>query len=113
MDHDARSLMVRIAEIEVDPLRIDEYTRILAEEIDASLTLEPGVIALDAVALKDQPNHIRLLEVYASQQAYEAHLQSAHFIKYKTLTTDMVLALRLLDVQPIRMRGITDDASTT
>jgi quinol monooxygenase YgiN len=48
------------------------------------------VLMLHAVSVKGAPEKIRILEVYASRQAYEAHIQTAHFLKYKTLTTGMV-----------------------
>lgn len=93
--------LVRIAELEIDPAYLAEYRALLEEEIRASLMLEPGVLMLHAVALKDRPDCIRLMEVYADRAAYEAHLQTPHFLKYKTGTADMVRDLRLLDVEPI------------
>ena len=94
-------LMVRIAELEIDPAQLDAYKAILAEEQEASVRLEPGVLMLHSVALADSPTSIRLLEVYASRSAYEAHIQSPHFVKYKTSTETMVKSLRLVDATPI------------
>ena len=93
--------MVRIAEIEVDPDQLEAYKAILAEEQAASVRLEPGVLMLHSVSLKEAPTHIRLLEVYASQSAYEAHLKAPHFIKYKTATATMVKSLKLIPASPI------------
>ncbi len=39
-------MMVRIAELEIDPITIDEYINILKEEAEASVRLEPGVICI-------------------------------------------------------------------
>ena len=50
-----------------------------------------------AVARKDQPNLITILETYASQDAYKAHIASPHFQKYKQGTAKMVKSLKLLD----------------
>src|SRR3954470_7112958 len=86
-------LMVRIAEIDVDPAQLDAYKAILAEEQEASVRLEPGVLMLHSMAIADQPTQIRLLEVYASRAAYEAHLKAPHFVKYKTSTEKMVKSL--------------------
>ncbi len=93
--------MVRIAELEIDPAQIDAYAAILAEEQEASVRLEPGVLMLHSVALADRPTHVRLLEVYASRAAYEAHLKAPHFIKYKTSTEKMVRSLKLIETTPI------------
>ena len=50
---------------------------------------------------RSNPGRIRILEVYASQQDYETHLQTPHFLKYKTLTADMVKSLNLIEVDPV------------
>jgi quinol monooxygenase YgiN len=94
-------LMVRIAEVNIDPAQLEVYKVFLAEEQEASVRLEPGVLMLHSVALKSAPNHIRLLEVYASRAAYQAHLKTPHFIKYKTSTEKMVKSLRLIETTPI------------
>lgn len=47
--------VVRMAEIEIDPTQLDAYRRLLAEEIEASVSLEIGVLALNAVAIKGSP----------------------------------------------------------
>lgn len=95
--------LVRIAELEIDPVHLEAYKALLAEEQEVSVRNEPGVLMLHSVALADQPTHIRLLEVYADQQAYEAHLQSPHFLKYKTGTASMVKSLILRETVPIRL----------
>jgi len=57
MDH---KRVVRMAELEIDPAHLDDYRRLLIEEIEASVRLEDGVLALNAVALKDSPEKIRI-----------------------------------------------------
>jgi quinol monooxygenase YgiN len=96
--------IVRIAELEIDPVLLDAYRALLAEEIEASVDKEPGVLMLHAVAEKERPDQIRILEVYANREAYEAHLETPHFLKYKTGTAGMVKSLRLVDVDPVMMR---------
>ena len=75
--------IVRIAEIEVNPEQVDVYRALLAEEIEASAEGKPGVLMLHAVAGRECPERIRILEVYADREAYAAHLQTSHFLKYK------------------------------
>ncbi|CAN7230199.1 antibiotic biosynthesis monooxygenase [Rhizobium sp. LjRoot98] len=93
--------IVRMAELEIDPAQLEAYLALLAEEIEASVEKEPGVLMLHAVSVKGAPEKVRILEVYANRQAYEAHIQTPHFLKYKTLTAGMVLSLNLVDVDPI------------
>jgi quinol monooxygenase YgiN len=94
---------VRLAEIDIDPTQLESYKAALKEEIDASIRAEPGVLALYAVAEKDNPTKIRVFEIYANQEAYEAHLETAHFKKYKAVTQDIVKSLKLIETVPIML----------
>lgn len=89
-------MMVRIAELEIETDYLDEYLEILKEESEASLRLEPGVICIYPMFQKENPTQIRLLEIYANQEAYESHLKTPHFQKYKTTTAEMVKDLKLI-----------------
>ena len=93
--------LVRIAELEIDPSQLTAYRDALKEEIATSIRVEPGVLTLYAVAVKDQPTQIRIFETYKDQAAYEAHIQSPHFKKYKTETQRMVKSLKLIQTEPI------------
>lgn len=73
----------------------------LKEEIETSLRVEPGVLTLYAVAEKDNPTRITILEIYANEEAYKKHLQTPHFIKYKTGTKEMVKSLELIESIPL------------
>ncbi|ARQ08852.1 antibiotic biosynthesis monooxygenase protein [Rhizobium etli] len=97
--------VVRMAELEIAAERLEAYRVLLAEEIEASVALEEGVLSLSAVFIREAPKHIRILEVYANQAAYEAHLRTPHFLKYKKETAGMVTSLTLIDVDPIAMRA--------
>lgn len=88
---------VRLSKIVVDPAQLDSYNAYLKEEIEASMRLEPGVLTLYAVAEKEQPNHITILEIYANESAYQSHIATPHFQKYKQGTLNMVQELELID----------------
>jgi quinol monooxygenase YgiN len=93
--------VVRLAELEIDPVQLDSYKAFLREEIETSIRVEPGVLNLYAVSVKGQPTQIRLFEMYADAAAYEAHLQTPHFLKYKTGTQSMVRSLNLIETDPV------------
>lgn len=93
--------LVRISKITVDPAKLESYKDYLQEEIEASMRLEPGVLALYAVSEKEHPHLFIILEIYADQAAYQRHLQTAHFRKYKQGTLDMVEELQLIDCDPL------------
>lgn len=93
--------MVRLAKLVIDSAQLESYKAALKEEIETSVRLEPGVLTLYAVAEKNNPTHITILEIYADTVAYKAHLQTPHFIKYKNGTKDMVKSLELVGTIPI------------
>jgi len=93
--------MVRLAEIKIDSSYVEKYLAILKEESEASVRLEPGVICIYPMFKKENPTEIRLLEIYANKEAYESHLQTAHFKHYKETTLKMVKSLKLIDMELI------------
>lgn len=93
--------MIRISEIEIDSNYLKEYKAILKEESRASVKLEPGVISIYPMYQKENPTQVRILEIYASREAYELHLKTPHFLEYKTTTLKMVKSLRLIDMEAI------------
>lgn len=93
-----QQMMVRISEIQVNEEHLDQYKALLNEEAEASLRLEPGVIAIFPMYQQEDPSQVRILEIYADRQAYEAHLKTSHFQKYKTTTLPMVKSLKLIDM---------------
>jgi len=102
-----KDMLIRISEIEIVPGRLDEYKAILKEESAASVKLEPGVIAIFPMFEKENPTQIRILEIYASREAYESHLKTPHFQKYKTTTLQMVKSLKLVDMEAIDAETMT------
>ena len=93
--------MVRLAKIEVDPAQIEKYNAALKEQMTTAISIEPGVLTYYAVADKSNPSHITILEIYADTAAYNAHIQTPHFKKYKDTVQHMVKSLKLTDVNLI------------
>ena len=93
--------MVRLAKLVIDSTQLENYRAFLKEEIETSVRIEPGVLTLYAVAEKNKPTHITILEIYADSTAYKAHLKTPHFIKYKTGTSKMVKSLELVETIPL------------
>lgn len=98
--------IVQLAKLEIDPAQLDAYKAALKEEVETALRVERGVLSLDAMAERENPTHITLVEIYANEEAYKAHLQTAHFLKYKRGTKDMVKSLALVRMTPL-FPGVT------
>ena len=92
---------VQIAELEIDPAQLAAYKAAAREQIETAIRVEPRVLVLYLVSQKDNPAHITVFEIYADTDAYKAHLESAHFKKYKTTTDRMVKSLKLIKTDPV------------
>jgi len=96
---------MRIAKIVVDSTKLESYKSALKEGIEAAVRTEPGVLSLYAVYDKKNPTHVTVFEIYADEKAYQSHIQTAHFKKYKNAAQDMVKSLELVDVGPIALES--------
>ena len=103
----ANTMLYRLAEVEVHPQYLKEYLAAAAEIQKKSLVEEPGVVCLFPTQTKEDSCQIRILEIYASQQAYQHHIKTAHFQKYKQGTLHMVKHLKLQDLQPLTPETMT------
>ncbi|MCE3278075.1 MAG: Antibiotic biosynthesis monooxygenase [Bacteroidetes bacterium] len=97
-------MLVRISEIEIHADSLVSYKAILKEEAEASVRLEPGVILIFPMYQKSDSTQIRILEIYASKEAYQLHIKSPHFLQYKTTTLSMVKSLKLIDMTAIDLQ---------
>ena len=93
--------IVRLSKIEVYPQYLDEYLKYAVEVGEISLRTEPGVLSMYAVQDKEDPRLVTILETYSSKEAYEKHISSKHFQKYKQGTLHMVKSLQLCDQTPL------------
>ena len=89
--------IVRLSKIEVYPQYLDEYIKYAVKVGEVSLRTEPGVLTMYALQDKENPCLVTILEIYSSKDAYEKHIASAHFQKYKKGTLHMVKSLQLCD----------------
>ena len=97
--------VVRIAKLQIDSAQLENYKAMLKEGMATAVRVEPGVLSLYAVYEKDHPTHVTVFEIYANAAAYEAHLKTVHFKKYKAGTQGMVKSLELIDVSPIALEA--------
>ena len=97
--------IVCLSKIEVYPEYIEEYMKYAVEVGEISLLTEPGVLTMYAVSEKENPCNVTILETYASKSAYEQHIASEHFQKYKKGTLHMVKNLVLSDQSPLNPKN--------
>jgi len=98
---EAQKPYVRLAELEIDPAQMARFDAAIREGVTTAVRVEPGVLALYAVAEQDHPNRVRVFEMYKDEAAYQTHLQTPHFRKFRDTTDKMVKSRKLLDGVPI------------
>jgi quinol monooxygenase YgiN len=96
-----KDLLIRMIKLEVDSAQLEDYKRIVSTFIAPGVEKEAGLLTMYAVSEKSRPTHITVLEIYANSAAYDRHLKTSHFIKYKSATEHMVKSLQILEVTPI------------
>lgn len=96
-----KTMIVRIAEIEVYPEYLKDYLKAARNVGSESVRKEPGVICIFPNQVRADETKIRIVEIYRNKEAYLHHLTTPHFQAYKQGTLHMVKSLNLLDIQPL------------
>jgi quinol monooxygenase YgiN len=102
------SAVYRIAKIKVNESQLKNYKFALKEQMNAAIKLEPGVLSYTVVADKKDATSITIFEVYANLDAYQSHILTPHFKKYKETVKDMVLSLELIDTDLVERAKKSD-----
>ena len=93
----------RYAELEIEPSQLAQYHAAVKEEMATSVRVEPGVLAIYAVADSENPSKLRFFEIYADEAAFRAHIASPHFKKYVETTRSMIRSRVLRDTVPVQL----------
>ena len=110
MAEDSQGRHVRVAELEIDTAQVEAFTAAIREVGQASVRSEEGCLALYVVAEKQDPGRVRVFEIYRDRAAYEAHLLTPHFKKFRATTDAMVRSRKLIEATPLSLAtkpGIT------
>ncbi|HEY5938333.1 MAG TPA: putative quinol monooxygenase [Kofleriaceae bacterium] len=98
-----QATVVRVAELEIDPAQLEAYLALVKDEMETSIRVEPGVLAIYAVADKDDPAKITFFEMYADNAAYLSHRETPHFKAYVAGTKDMIKSRVLKEMVPVQL----------
>lgn len=78
------------------PNKLDAFREAVFANMRASVAKEPGVLVLYAASMADDPLRWVFWEVYASEEAYDAHRQTDHFKAYISATADCLSSKELI-----------------
>ena len=79
----------------IAPIKIKEgfkepFMAEMLADARGSVEDEPGCIRFDVIQDPDEENTIWLYEIYRDADAFQTHLETPHFIKWKTAVPDWI-----------------------
>lgn len=102
--HAVETASIRMAHLKIKESQLTAFTEAVKEEMEAALRVEPGVVAIYAVADKNDPAQMTFFEMYTDENAYQIHRETPHFQKYFQTTKDMIADRVLMEAVPVELR---------
>ncbi len=85
------------------------FRALIDENAQNSIDLEPGCQRFDVLLRQNTPDTVFLYEVYDSRQAFEAHLQTAHFLSFNLQSERLIRGRTItaynMGYEAVRQRG--------
>ena len=81
-------MYIIVAPIQIKPGYKDRYILEMIGDARGSVENEPGCLRFDAIQDANDENRIWLYEVYVDEDAFNAHTQAPHFIKWRDAVVD-------------------------
>ncbi|HAM9405992.1 TPA: antibiotic biosynthesis monooxygenase [Escherichia coli] len=91
--------------VEVKPEFQSEFRNIVLPEMVESLKVEKGVLAMYAGTDSETPKRWYFYEIYASEEDYQLHRQTLHFLDYLRQTAQMSARKDAIPVKPVFLRN--------
>jgi len=93
---DASGASPRCCFVQILPEKLEDFREAVFANMRTSVAEEPGVLWLYAASFADDPLHWVFWEGYASEEAYDAHRETAHFKTYIASTADCLSEKELI-----------------
>ena len=84
-------MFVILVPVQIKPGSKDQFVEAIIGDAKGSLDNEPGCQRFDVIQDKGDANRIWLYEVYDDEAAFQAHLETPHFIKFRDATADITI----------------------
>ncbi len=98
LDTNADQFVLRIAKVELEDGKHDDFSAIVKKEMRNAIAREAGVEMLMAGSNKENENEWFFFEVYANGDAYDKHIKQDWFKSYLKGTEDMVKDKKLVEL---------------
>ncbi|MYF99386.1 antibiotic biosynthesis monooxygenase [Candidatus Poribacteria bacterium] len=81
-------MFVIIAPIQIKEGHREEFIEAMLDDAIGSVRDEPGCLRFDVIQDGADENRIWLYEVYVDEDAFKAHMETPHFIKWRDTVKD-------------------------
>jgi autoinducer 2-degrading protein len=85
-------MYVLVVTIDIKPGFRERFVEAMLEDARGSLASEPGCVRFDVIQDEKQPNRIYLYEVYRDRAAFDHHMTTPHFIRWRDTVRDWFLS---------------------
>ena len=82
--------LVITVDFELQSGAAERFMPLMLSNAKASLNDEPGCLQFDVLVPEDKTDTVFLYEVYQDAEAFEQHLQTAHFLTFKAAISELV-----------------------
>lgn len=87
-------MLISLVHIHIKPETLDAFIEATKENAHYS-RLEPGVARFDFLQQADDPTRFVLIEVFRTEEAPLKHRETAHYLKWRDIVTDMMAEPRV------------------
>ncbi len=87
-------MLVTLVHIHVKADMVDAFIEATTDNARNS-RLEPGIARFDFIQQQDDPTRFVLIEVFRDEDAPAKHRETAHFLKWREIATDMMAEPRV------------------
>lgn len=81
-------MYVLLVSIQIKPVHRAAFIEAMLDDARGSVANEPGCLRFDVIQDHEDSNRLYLYEVYRDRAAFDAHLQTPHFIRWRDAVRD-------------------------
>jgi len=93
-------MYVLVVTIDIKSQFKDRFMAEMLDDARGSVRDEPGCLRFDVIQDEKEPNRIYLYEVYADRAAFEVHMTTPHFLKWKHAVQEWLAAPPVVGAGP-------------
>jgi (4S)-4-hydroxy-5-phosphonooxypentane-2,3-dione isomerase len=79
---------ILVVTIDIKPQFREQFLAAMLDDARGSVADEPGCVRFDVIQDEKDANRIYLYEVYQDRTAFEYHMTTPHFLKWRDATKD-------------------------